>query len=513
MARITSAALAILLCLTNPIETIAGTTIINSSGSLSRNSISQSSVGNGIVAVLSSPGTPSFFGQTEDVTLETGNISILSSPGATLAGTSPLAKGSGAAAAASVAGSIIVSGITESDLENGLDDTRHGHTLTAIFKGHLMSKASDEKVSLIIAVPEGADEDSVLKDVEAVFDTASTELGSDAKLDDLYNVSVECVASEADAQRVLTNASEAAAQTSIPSDVSSKIAEVYTLIDENTSEACPTETAAILACDDSFARNHRTARAKLASWKSRTARGLTVDSFGSQADQLLQKTMDSFDRDTISAAGIAGSVASYRLEVRSKLQARVESAVRDLFETQVDILSKSTLKKFNALLLRKHGKDNEGKEQFYNDNAAAVRSAAFVFDSSVEDLEVPSLSLTKAKASQEMSTQLNTALLTFPDSPAAKLKDMEKVKNAVSKQKQPKQKGEPSVDIGLDLVAMIRPDGFGNLQGFGGYQLGGNNIIVGIHNDADEPGVISQFGGKRPPFLRVQPKLKVDIEL
>jgi hypothetical protein len=223
--------------------------------------------------------------------------------------------------------------------------------------------------------------------------------------------------------------------------------------------------------------------------------------------------MDSFDRDTISAAGITGSVASYRLEVRSKLQARVESAIRDLFETQVDILSKSTLKKFSGVLLRKHGKDNEGKEQFYNDNEAAVRSAAFVFDSSVEDLEVPSLSLTKAKASQEMSTQLNTALLTFPDSPAAKLKDMETVKNAVSKQKQPKQKGEPSVDIGLDLVAMIRPDGFGNLQGFGGYQLGGNNIIVGIHNDADEPGVISQFGGKRPPFLRVQPKLKVDIEL
>ena len=49
------------------------------------------------------------------------------------------------------------------------------------------------------------------------------------------------------------------------------------------------------------------------------------------------------------------------------------------------------------------------------------------------------------------------------------------------------------MDIGLDLVAMIRPDGFGNLQGFGGYQLGGNNIIVGVHNYADDPGVISQL--------------------
>ena len=30
---------------------------------------------------------------------------------------------------------------------------------------------------------------------------------------------------------------------------------------------------------------------------------------------------------------------------------------------------------------------------------------------------------------------------------------------------------------------------------------------------ADDPGVISQFGGVRPPFMRVQPKLKLDVEL
>ena len=162
------------------------------------------------------------------------------------------------------------------------------------------------------------------------------------------------------------------------------------------------------------------------------------------------------------------------------------------------------------MLLRKHGKDNEGKEAFYNDNASAVTSALFLCDAALDELEIPSLSLTKAKASQEMSSKVNTALLTFPDSPAAKLKDMKQVTKAVNKQKQPT---ERKVDLGLVLVAMVRPDGFGNLQGFGGYQLGGNNIIVGIHNDADSPDVIAQFGGKRPPFLRVQPKLKVDIEL
>ena len=67
--------------------------------------------------------------------------------------------------------------------------------------------------------------------------------------------------------------------------------------------------------------------------------------------------------------------------------------------------------------------------------------------------------------------------------------------------------------MALDMVAMIRPDGFGNLQGFAGYQLGPHSLTVGVHNDADDPGVISQFGGVRPPFLRFQPKLKLDVEL
>ena len=310
--------------------------------------------------------------------------------------------------------------------------------------------------------------------------------------------------------QVMSMASDAAAQTQVSNNISTTIANVYAQINSVASEDSPTSTAAILACDDSFARHHRAARAKLASWRSRTGRSLTVDSFGSAAAQLLKRTMESFDRDTISASGIAGSVASYRLEVRSKLQARCESAIRELFILQVDILEKSALKKFNSMLLRKHGKDNEGTEKFYNDNAASVRSAAFAFDQAMEDLEVPSLSLTKSKASQEMSNKLNSALLSFPDSPMARLKDMKQVNKAVSKKKPPT---ERSVDFGLDLVAMIRPDGFGNLQGYGGYQLGGNNFIVGVHNDADEPGVISQFGGKRPPFIRVQPKLKVDIEL
>jgi hypothetical protein len=107
-------------------------------------------------------------------------------------------------------------------------------------------------------------------------------------------------------------------------------------------------------------------------------------------------------------------------------------------------------------------------------------------------------------------------LLAFPDSPAAKIKRSQQVQKVVSKESRNKKKkpGQRSFGLGVDLVAMIRPDGFGSLQGFAGYALpGGNSITVGIHNDADDPQVIAQFGGVRPPLLRVQPKLRIDVEL
>ena len=281
----------------------------------------------------------------------------------------------------------------------------------------------------------------------------------------------------------------------------------------------PSLAAALIVCEEVFARQHRTAHAKIASWKSRTTRGLLIDDFGSMATQLLDRTVESYDRETYPLAGLAGSAASHRVDLRGKLKEYVSSSLVQIFDAQVNILEKSTLNRFNSELLRKHNaaameeekKDGAATvEKFFNDNAAAVRSAAFAFDTALEKLEVPALGLVKSKASRDMKAKLNAALLSFPESPSARLKGMKEVARVANKQKQPT---ERRIDFGLDLVAMIRPDGFGNFQGFAGYQLGGNNFIIGVHNDADSPDVISQFGGLRPPFIRFQPKLKVDVEL
>jgi hypothetical protein len=312
-------------------------------------------------------------------------------------------------------------------------------------------------------------------------------------------------------------AQEAAAKSGeVVPNVVSAVAEAY-VAGSSTKGATTTTTAdppavveAMLACEDAFARHARTARAKLYAWKSRTSRGLRVEKFGALAEALLKRTMALYDNDTMAAAGYLSSAAPYRLEKRSKLVKKIEEPIRQLFALQVSNLEKTTLQKFNAMLLRKHGKTSPATSDFYTENAAAMRSAAFAFDTAMTDLEIPSLSLTKAKPSQELNGKLNSLLTGFADSPEARLKLMKAIKQKANKQKKPT---ERSIDAGLDIVAMIRPDGFGTFQGFTGYQLGGNSITVGVHNDADDPGVISQFGGVRPPFIRVQPKLRLDVEL
>ena len=160
----------------------------------------------------------------------------------------------------------------------------------------------------------------------------------------------------------------------------------------------PSVTTSMLLCDDSFASIYRGARAKLMPWKSRVERGLLVDKFGTLASSLLEKTMSSYDVDTISAAGTPA--AEYRLNVRAKLEARVEDAIRTLFDGQIVNLEKSTLNKFNASLLKQ--KNNKNAIDF-DDNAAAKRSAAFAFDTAAQDLEVPSLSLRRSQFSQSIA--------------------------------------------------------------------------------------------------------------
>lgn len=268
----------------------------------------------------------------------------------------------------------------------------------------------------------------------------------------------------------------------------------------------PHIASAFVMVGASYGKQARVARAKITSWKTRTSRGLLIDGFGAQAEALRERVVGSFDQETMGAMGLPG-VAEHVAEQRQLLQELVDSAIVQIFSAQVSNLSKVVVKRYNAGLLKTM---NDSPESIVESNAVALRKEAFTFATVMEDLEVPSLGLTKEKATRDMDKKLNDAMMAFPDSAAAKIKRAQQVKKTVNKEKKP---GSRGIDLGVDLVAVLRPDGFGTLQGYAGYQLGGNSVTFGIHNDADDPQTIAQFGGVRPPLLRVQPKLRVDVEL
>eukprot|EP00978_Attheya_sp_CCMP212_P028975 scaffold101356_cov42-Attheya_sp.AAC.1 len=340
-----------------------------------------------VVALLTSPGTPNLFsdshvGITAAHAAGTNNVVVVQAPGATLVGSSGLAAGAGAAAAGSVAGAIVVTGVTHTDVME-FRNSRHGKTLSALFDAALLvpsSTSSDPKKSLILCIQgtDTVDQDALIEQVEAIFAASActalakaSDTPKDAPLPtltDLYDVEVATIMNSNDASKVMSMAQEAAGKSGeVVPNVVSAVAEAYvagsatnkggaTSSSSTTTADPPAVVEAMLACEDAFARHARTARAKLYAWKSRTSRGLRVEKFGALAEALLKRTMALYDNDTMAAAGYASSVAPYRLEKRSKLVKKIEEPIRQLFALQVSNLEKTTLQKFNAMLLRKHGK-------------------------------------------------------------------------------------------------------------------------------------------------------------
>jgi hypothetical protein len=288
------------------------------------------------------------------------------------------------------------------------------------------------------------------------------------------------------------------------------LSEAYTKVREGTFWSVALDpspvASAFMTVNSAYTRASRTVRARLAAWRSRAGRGLWSDGFGRDASKLYSSILNTFDSDTIGAAGLH-LVSSYRSDYRKQLQRLLSTGIREIFAAQVENLETVTVKRLRALLLKTL---NDDAESIIDSNGAALRQSTFAFEAKLADFEVPALGLTKDKVVREMATKLNDEIMSFSDSPIAKIKRSKQVSKVVNKERKPSQR---SFDVGLDLVAVLRPDGFGSLQGFAAYQLGGNSVTFGIHNDADDPQTIAQFGGVRPPLLRVQPKLRLDVEL
>jgi len=429
-----------------------------------------------------------------------------------------------------VADAIIVDGVTEGDLEMGLSNSRHARTLTALMRSRLMlasddGSEEDEEESPTIAqtiylgvlsTGDDIDKDAIEKEVTAIYEAIAAESDdeeSSAAFEELYTIEIVPLQSESDGNELIsmaTSTASASAKTG-SAPLLSALSNSMTKIKESgiaTLALDPPQVAlAFLDVSNSYAKSAKLVRARMAAWKSRVVgRGLLVDAFGAQATALYERTLAMYDRETWTAAGMPAPVASYRLEKRAQLQEVMEAGLEELYTKQVQNLETMTIKKLKNKLLA------SGLGGSMDENAAALRTVTFEFEQGVDDLLVPGIiAASKEAALREASSKLNDALVKFDASPEAMIKRQASAEKIANRERSPSSR---AIEFGLDMVAMVRPDGFGTLQGYASYQMGQrSSVTVGFHNDADDPSVIAQFGGTRPPFLRVQPKLRVDVEM
>lgn len=418
-----------------------------------------------------------------------------------------------------------------------------GKLLTETFRGEIAARSNSatddnideeedddtqQRIPLTIVVSSTFEGD-VRNVASVLFDAVVMEDGlslSNLELEDVYDLDIIVdnidEAMQSTATKMLANTNPPT-RPSLSSSHNILSHESTTSSDLFCSNLSPTIAAATYACDESFSRHRRSARAKISQWRLRTIRNLPVDSFGKSASKVVRRAIDSYDRDTADVSVMVSSEASmHRLEARERLVRVLSNEVSKVLEGQVQVLRERGMKRFKAILLRSYDSSTgtgspkrgaEGRDR--SAELAMVDSAVSAFAIAAESLRVRALNLdAEPNVVTTFRDDVTVELDNFPDSPAMRLRALKMTKVEAEKEiKKPKE--DVGINVGLDLVAMLRPDGFGNLQGFVGYEhpwLIPLKITAGIHNDADDPATITQFGGMRPPLLRIQPQLKVNIE-
>jgi hypothetical protein len=182
----------------------ANSVLMDASGSLNRQ-IPDVSTSGGVVAVVSSPDTPSFLGESSTELLAWDDTSNrLTCRGATFASAASAPERTSLGTTSLAANAIILDGITEGDVEMDLRMSRHARTLTALMRARL-AMDSPPKQTIILGVLGPVDEavESVLTDeVQSLFEATAAEANKEAEFEEMYEVVVIPIQSQADASNV-----------------------------------------------------------------------------------------------------------------------------------------------------------------------------------------------------------------------------------------------------------------------------------------------------------------------
>ena len=276
----------------------------------------------------------------------------------------------------------------------------------------------------------------------------------------------------------------------------------------------PAALRSLYVCDAACQGGLDGARGMLDNWRAVVDAGGAVSDYGGKAGALLVDTLDAYDKAT---QGVPTFEA--RLERREELQRFVEGEVRRLHAEQLLEARLKAVKSMRAELLKQLKKS----EEVADEKAAEIqRQVEFSFDAAARKLEVPALGLDSSALRAQLSDALAKEAMDVGETPAAKVIALNNAQRSAMKESSRGRSGKRGIAPSLQLVSMLRSNGYGNLQAFLSHAgiglpalpiLGSIPVsfVSGFANDRDDPQATD--GGRSPPEFTFQPKLTVDIDL
>lgn len=348
----------------------------------------------------------------------------------------------------------------------------------------------------------------ITKEILAEFQGLSTDA------DDVVKLVVETVQADDKEsldriRQALLRAEGALSVTTTPTNtLSNRLHDAWTEASQSAQKPVltPAQRQSLLQVEIAYASGLAQTEAMANQWRARVNNGKIIAKFGNRVNELVTGAKKSFYERTTGTL-----VVRERADRVQQLVSNILSIAKLLFAQQLLILEKEVTDEFKRDLLEILRKK---PESYSADQQQVIRDAIYRFKKASAELEGEGLGLSSSDVQAELSTKFQEEAKEFPESNAAKLDGLRRMEKQVKKPR--RKKGKRAVNLTLNLVGMLRPPGYGNLQGFVGYNgLSFFGVPVetlfGVQNDGDAPEILGE--DREQPILRLQPKVHFDIDL
>jgi hypothetical protein len=202
-------------------------------------------------------------------------------------------------------------------------------------------------------------------------------------------------------------------------------------------------------------------------WRERVAAGKVVRRFGQRVHDLLRTSALEFNRDTRELPTKNDSLEKYTMLKRYALL-----VANKLQQQQALILENNAEDQFRRELLRVSSLSLAAGLPFSSsaqDRQQIISKSLAMFSESAAELENEMLSFSAKKKEHEIAARFYTISQEFSDSPAHALEEIKalekQAQRAPSTMPSPNRNKKSVFGAAMSIVGMLRPPGFGNLQG------------------------------------------------